>query len=198
MNLENKNDRLLYGIEAEKAVRDYLVDAGFSVIHNSVSAEQGTAEFKNEVVSNLVRGDVEILDSKNASIFRLDVKRGTFISKRSFDKFSGQFYILFPGGDLSDVGAARVLWRRTVLHYANDATKGFTENTEEMYSGDIGYRLKKRLRLETTFSDFRQRLVKAMLIYPEVFSCGKIDDMKAFYQLFFFGEIEEPSEDVSF
>lgn len=172
-----------YADEAVDAVKNYFEEVGVDLIRVA-------NEFVDSRKAIVVHGDLMFSPGGN-NLLRLNVVRGTFISKLSATRFRGQFYILFPKGDISDVGAGRVIWNKTVQKYSSDATQAWAN---PQYIGDApGYRLTKKLRLELPLSEIRSRLVKRIISHP--------DDMnmpsKEFYQTFYVkGEGVEPVEPI--
>lgn len=182
------SDRLKYGLEGELAVKEYLESKGLNIYHNQIESEPGEPNFFNEVRYNTVHGDLFIMSNRaessqkhQTSIFRIDVKRGSFIAKKSLDMYKGQFYFLIPGGDITQIENTRVIWRRTVVNHVHNVTNSWRQSYEEIRPGEIGFRLSKPLRLEMSLKEFTNRFIKRIIAHPGDLNRPTSDFNKAFF-----------------
>jgi hypothetical protein len=148
-------NRLYGGVEAEKAVHDYIVSFGLKAIHRQLDRSDPA-----ERLDNFKNGDIEIQFNEHR-IFKIDVKRGTFITESSAKGFDGHLFVLLPNGDISPeaIKNARVIKSSTIRAYADKLPESAWK---EGLSGKLGYRfgkVKNYMRLE----DFCTNLVKAYL-----------------------------------
>lgn len=169
----NEEAMVEYANEAVDAVKYYFDEVGINLV-------RVVDEFTYPRKAIVIHGDLMFNPGKS-NLLKINVVRGTFISKISATRFRGQFYVLFPNGDISDIGAGRVIWNKTVQKYSFDATQAWAN---PQYIGDVpGYRLTKKLRLELPLSEVRSRLVKRIISHPEELEMPS----REFYQTFFVG-----------
>jgi len=190
----SKEERIKYGFEGELAIKNYFDSFGIHMHHNLVTAPKGTDKFFRQVYYNLDHGDL-IMTRKNynpelephkQSLFKIDVKRGIMISKKSLNNFRGQFFFLIPKGDLNNIENTRVIWKRTAQSYIGKVTNNFDPKNKSVIhlrDNEYGYRLRKKLYRELSLKDFRERLIKRIIVHPEEL----YSPTDEFYKTFFVG-----------
>lgn len=152
MNVDQ--ELLNYGLEAEEVVLNYFTSFGLDATQNRVNPV-----IQNTIINNLRYGDISIyINDKFRLLF--DVKRGLFISETSIRRFGGGFFIMFPSGNISDVGAARVVKSSTIKSYFNKVPQKFIQNGK---SGQRGYRFSK-LKNYVLLDDFVSNIIKRIII----------------------------------
>lgn len=166
------NDLYEYGQEAEDAVINYFKEFGLNPERREII--QGDAK---SIIDNMKFGDLYITHPGHYRdrVFNFDVKRGCFISDKSINNYRGQYYILIPGGDLTDIGKARVVKSSTIKRYYNNIplndrllyNKKFSSPSES-----DGYRftmIKNHILLE----DFIPEVVKRLIILNDQYDFEK-------------------------
>lgn len=158
-----------YGREAEIAVLNYLnTTSGMKMYYNDSKKEiyDGQLLFKNpNKTMKAVRssyGDITL--NYFDDILRINVVRGTWVSHTAVDKFHGQFYCMFPKGDITSPSQGRVILNSTLKNYWKTCNKN--KRISEMIGNKKGFRY-NNLRAYITLEDFVIHISKMIIMNIE-------------------------------
>ena len=170
IDLTDRNNMSNMRYQCKDAVTNYLNSFGFKIeeTYNEFQVRDyfktTGVEFKTKkltpVAQKLKFGD-SIIKLKKYENFTIDIRFGTFISKKSLEQYKGDYYILTPKGDISEEGIknAMVIKNSTIKSYFQPVRE---DRMAIGPSGTKGYRfnrIKNFMRLE----DFIIELAKVLL-----------------------------------
>ena len=160
--MENYGD---YGLEAELAVLDYLnANTGFTIGHNEPVGQpfpggRMTQSMVKMAAQRGHHGDILLYYGENQ--MRMNVVRGTWVSHQAVDRFRGQFYCLFPHGDILDPSQGRVILTSTLKNFWSTCKK--KGKWTEYINDKPGFRYNK-LKAFITLEDLQIQLSKLMIM----------------------------------
>jgi hypothetical protein len=153
-----------YGMEAEKVVIDFLRERlplemmhhipGEKIAYSSPHSQEAT--YKQ--ISRSKQGDISI--DFDHRYYSLNVVRGTWISHQAVEDFRGQFYCLFPNGDISNPTNGRVIRSRTIQAYRNTCIHKLRK--DEIINDKPGFRY-KNIQASLSLEDFVVHLSKMII-----------------------------------
>ena len=161
--MENFGD---YGQEAELAVFNYMQETlGLDTKHNEpvtgLPQLSRIPKSAAELISKrAIRGDI-FIDIGQDVEFSMNVVRGTWVSHMAVERFKGQFYCMFPNGDISDPSKGRVILNSTLKSFWNTCKKN--NRWTDYVAEKPGFRY-SRLNAYITLEDFIVHMSKMVIM----------------------------------
>jgi len=156
-----------YGKEAEKAVLQYILEnSGFHTVRTQSCEDDRIKTIQDNVLFTtplfrLKAGDILIYFEEKQGPIKINVVRGTWISDKAISSFHGNFYCLFPDGDISDPSQARIIMKKTIDTFYRACKKN--GKISEMIGVKSGYRYNKVQKF-ITLQDFIVFLIKLKIL----------------------------------
>lgn len=148
-----------YGMEAELAVLNYMQDrSAIDILHYKPEGFQIDDSLVK--VNRTKVGDIAF-EYPGGNMLSMNVVRGTWVAHKSFEGFKGNFYCLFPEGDISDPSQGKVVAKKTLVAYRDTCKKN--NRKDEILNGKPGYRY-KNIQACITLEDFTVHISKVIIM----------------------------------
>jgi len=148
-----------YGMEAELAVLNYMQErSAIDIRHHNPNGFQ--LDGRTIKVNRVAGGDIAF-EYPGGNVLTMNVVRGTWVAHKSFEKFKGNFYCLFPEGDISDPSKGKVITKKTLVAYRDTCKKN--QRKDEILNGKPGYRY-KNIQACMTLENFTVHIAKMIIM----------------------------------